>query len=65
VVAVVVPEPGTARTPGEITAYCRARLAGYKCPRQVRIWGDLPRNSMGKVQRFIIRDRVAAGPDDA
>jgi len=26
------------------------------------VWDDLPRNSMGKIQRFIIRDRVTAGP---
>jgi acyl-CoA synthetase (AMP-forming)/AMP-acid ligase II len=62
VVAVVVPEPGTAPDPGEVTAFCRARLAGYKCPREVQVWDDLPRNSMGKIQRFIIRDRVAADP---
>ena len=29
VVAVVVPEPGAAPDPAEVTAYCRARLAGY------------------------------------
>jgi acyl-CoA synthetase (AMP-forming)/AMP-acid ligase II len=62
VVAVVVPEPGPAPDPGEVTAFCRARLAGYKCPREVRVWDDLPRNSMGKIQRFIIRDRVTAEP---
>ena len=62
VVAVVVPEPGPAPDPSEVIAFCRARLAGYKCPREVQVWDDLPRNSMGKIQRFIIRDRVAAGP---
>jgi acyl-CoA synthetase (AMP-forming)/AMP-acid ligase II len=62
VVAVVVPGPGTAPDPGEVTAFCRARLAGYKCPREVQVWDDLPRNSMGKIQRFLIRDRVAAAP---
>lgn len=62
VVAVVVAEPGTVPDPGEVTGYCRARLASYKCPREVRVWDDLPRNSMGKIQRFIIRDRVTAEP---
>ena len=62
VVAVVVPEPGPAPDPGEVIAFCRARLAVYKCPREVQVWDDLPRNSMGKIQRFIIRDRVAADP---
>ena len=59
VVAVVVPEPGAALEADEVTAYCRARLAGYKCPREVQVWDDLPRNSMGKIQRFMIRDQVA------
>ena len=61
VVAVVVPEPGAGLDPAEVTAYCRARLAGYKCPREVQVWDDLPRNSMGKIQRFVIKDQVTAG----
>ena len=59
VVAVVVPEPGAAPDPGEVTAFCRARWF-TTCPQEVQVWDDLPRNSMGKIQRFIIRDRVAA-----
>jgi acyl-CoA synthetase (AMP-forming)/AMP-acid ligase II len=61
VVAVVVAEPGEAVEEAEVIAYCRARLAAYKCPRAVQVWDDLPRNSMGKIQRFVIRDQVAAG----
>jgi acyl-CoA synthetase (AMP-forming)/AMP-acid ligase II len=57
----VVPEPGAGLDPAEVTAYCRARLAGYKCPREVQVWDDLPRNSMGKIQRFVIKDQVTAG----
>ena len=62
VVAVVVPEPGPAIDPAEVTEYCRARLARYKCPREVQVWADLPRNSMGKIQRFVIREQVASQP---
>ncbi len=38
-------------TPGELRAWCRERLAHFKCPRQVRAVPSLPRNAMGKVDR--------------
>jgi malonyl-CoA/methylmalonyl-CoA synthetase len=37
--------------PDAVSAWCRDRLAPYKCPRQVRVVGALPRNAMGKVDR--------------
>jgi malonyl-CoA/methylmalonyl-CoA synthetase len=43
-----------ARTPvgeEELVAHARARLAPYKCPREVRFVDALPRNAMGKVVR--------------
>jgi acyl-coenzyme A synthetase/AMP-(fatty) acid ligase len=40
----------------------RRRSGLNRGPSQVQVWDDLPRNSMGKIQRFIIRDRVAADP---
>ncbi|MCB0066905.1 MAG: AMP-binding protein, partial [Caldilineaceae bacterium] len=56
VVAVVVPHDGAATTPADIIAFCRARLAGYKTPRQVHIVSVLPRNAMGKIQKAQLRD---------
>jgi len=38
----------------ELLAFCKQRMAGYKLPRQVRFAKELPRNSMGKVQKFRI-----------
>ena len=43
-----------ARTPvgeEELVAHARARLAPYKCPREVRFVASLPRNALGKVVR--------------
>ncbi len=40
--------------PGAVEAFCRERLAGYKVPRRVIIADELPRNPMGKVQKFRI-----------
>ena len=40
--------------PDALRAWCRERLAPYKCPRQVRLVGTLPRNAMGKVDRAAV-----------
>jgi acyl-CoA synthetase (AMP-forming)/AMP-acid ligase II len=39
----------------ELRAHCRAHLAAYKIPKKFRFAGRLPRNSMGKVQKFLLR----------
>jgi malonyl-CoA/methylmalonyl-CoA synthetase len=58
VVAVVVleegVEPGSER---ELARLCRERLAGYKCPRQVHVSTELPRNAMGKLQKNLLVER--------
>jgi malonyl-CoA/methylmalonyl-CoA synthetase len=41
--------PGTDFDPDELVAFARERLAGFKCPRVVRIVEELPRNALGKV----------------
>ena len=40
-----------------IVAFCRERLAGFKAPKAV-VFGDLPKTATGKVQKFLLRDRV-------
>ncbi len=37
-------------------AHCRTKLAGYKVPKAVE-FGDLPKTSTGKVQKFVVRNR--------
>ena len=39
--------------------WCRARLAGYKCPRQIRIVSNLPLTASGKVIRRAVADLMA------
>lgn len=39
-----------------VREYCRERLTSYKVPRSVEFCHDLPRNSIGKVQRRILRE---------
>jgi malonyl-CoA/methylmalonyl-CoA synthetase len=39
----------------ELIAFAQARLARFKCPREIRFVAELPRNAMGKVQRSQLR----------
>ncbi len=41
--------------PEALRAWCRDRLAAFKCPRTVRVVASLPRNAMGKVERETLR----------
>jgi fatty-acyl-CoA synthase len=49
-------------TPHEIIAFCRDRLAHYKCPDTIE-FGPLPKTSTGKIQKFVLRDREWASHD--
>ncbi|MCC6709035.1 MAG: AMP-binding protein [Gammaproteobacteria bacterium] len=42
-----------------VLAHLRARLAGFKLPKRIVIVSDLPRNTMGKVQKSRLRDSYA------
>ena len=53
--AYVVPRPGHAATADELIAFCRARLANYKVPRQVEFRTDLPRNPAGQAAQAAAR----------
>jgi fatty-acyl-CoA synthase len=55
--AFVTLRPGMTATAEEIVAFCRANLAGFKCPRTV-VFGELPKTSTGKVQKFVLRERA-------
>jgi fatty-acyl-CoA synthase len=51
-----------AATPEELIAFCRDRLAHYKCPDAVE-FGPLPKTSTGKIQKFVLRQGAWAGQD--
>ena len=48
-------KPGSTATSDEIIAWCRDRLARYKCPRHV-LFQEIPKTSTGKIQKFVLRD---------
>jgi fatty-acyl-CoA synthase len=41
----------------ELSQWCRDNMASYKLPRKF-IFEDIPKTSTGKVQKFILRERV-------
>jgi len=51
VVAWVVIKPGCSASVESLQHHCRARLAGFKQPREFRFVAELPRNAAGKLQR--------------
>ncbi|MBB5505523.1 acyl-CoA synthetase [Paraburkholderia atlantica] len=50
---------GAQATEEEIIAHCRLFLAGFKLPKAVR-FGELPKTSTGKIQKFELRARIKA-----
>ncbi|MDI4233037.1 AMP-binding protein [Bradyrhizobium sp. Arg237L] len=54
-VAIVVLSEGAALNLPALTDYCRARLAGFKVPKQLIIRDSLPRNPSGKVLKRVLR----------
>ncbi len=59
--ALVVPRQDTQPTEEEVLAFCRERLAHFKCPSSVEIVESLPRTATGKLQKFLIREKYWAG----
>lgn len=55
VVAVVTARPGQAVDAAGLIAALKARIAGFKVPKQVDVVPELPRNAMGKVRKNLLR----------
>ncbi|TMD91917.1 MAG: long-chain-fatty-acid--CoA ligase [Chloroflexi bacterium] len=58
--AAVVARPGARVDSADVIAFCRARLAHYKCPTSVVTIDALPRNATGKVLKRELRGIVGA-----
>ncbi len=59
--AFVVGRAGSVVDPAEIIAWSRENMANFKVPRHVEIVDELPLNASGKVLRYQLRERAAAG----
>ncbi|MCY1375746.1 3-[(3aS,4S,7aS)-7a-methyl-1,5-dioxo-octahydro-1H-inden-4-yl]propanoyl:CoA ligase [compost metagenome] len=60
VVAVVVPKEGAALDAAAMQAELKGRIANFKVPKRVHIIDQLPRNTMGKVQKNVLRETYQA-----
>lgn len=60
VAACVALKEGSQLTEADIIAYCRERLADYKCPKQVRFVAELPKGPTGKILKRELAGLFAA-----
>ena len=58
--AFIALKEGQELSEAEIIAFCRDHLAHFKCPDAAE-FGELPKTSTGKVQKFVLRELEWAG----
>jgi len=56
-VAVVIAKPGAHLDGPQIVAELKSKLANFKIPKQCFVVSELPRNTMGKVQKNLLREQ--------
>ena len=56
VIALVVPRPGSTPDANALIAELKSKIANFKVPKRVFVVAELPRNTMGKVQKNLLRD---------
>ena len=54
--AFVTLKPQQTASEDDIVEHCRGKLAGFKVPKTIE-FGDLPKTSTGKIQKFLLRNR--------
>lgn len=59
VLAVIVARPGESVDEAALRAHADAHLAKFKQPKSLILLDELPRNTMGKVQKNVLRERFA------
>jgi malonyl-CoA/methylmalonyl-CoA synthetase len=57
VVAVVVRKPGSEFDEAGLIGTLKTRIANFKVPKRVHVVDELPRNTMGKVQKNVLRQQ--------
>jgi fatty-acyl-CoA synthase len=56
-IAFVTLKPGAQAAEAELIAYARSVLAHFKAPKRI-VFGELPKNATGKIQKFVLRERA-------
>jgi len=52
-------KPGAEATEAGVVEFCKTQIARFKVPKRV-VFGELPKTSTGKIQKFLLRDRVSS-----
>ncbi len=60
IAAWIKPRPGERLTAEEVATFCRGQIAHFKVPRHIRFVDEFPMTVTGKVQKFLMRERMAA-----
>lgn len=60
VVAVVVPKPQATLDTEAMQQVLKSRIANFKVPKRIHVIEQLPRNTMGKVQKNVLREAYQA-----
>ena len=60
VTAVVQLRPGADLDTGELIAFVKDRIGSVKAPKQIEVWPELPRSTVGKVLKAEIRTTLTA-----
>jgi fatty-acyl-CoA synthase len=65
VTAIIVLHDGQTATSGEISSYCKGKIAGYKVPKNIIFIKDeeMPRSGAGKILHRILRERYGMWKD--
>jgi fatty-acyl-CoA synthase len=50
-------KPGSKVTDRELIEFCRGHMAKFKAPRAI-VFGELPKTSTGKIQKFVLREKA-------
>ena len=50
-------KPGQSVSAEDLIAHCRATLARFKCPKEIR-FEEVPKTSTGKIQKYVLRKMV-------
>ena len=60
--AFVTLKPGAKASEADIIEHCRDHIAHFKCPAAIE-FGDLPKTSTGKIQKFVLRNKEWGGQE--
>jgi long-chain acyl-CoA synthetase len=61
VAAFVTLRAGASVAPDDLVAWCKERVAGYKCPRSITVVADLPKGATGKILKAELRQHHVSG----